>query len=89
MALVTRNGRYSLSNFKVIKRLDGFTYVEVYPKTGRTHQIWVHLDTYDLYGKGPLPGLPLLHAHRISFTHPVSGEGSGGEAPVPDTWRLL
>lgn len=93
MALVTRNGRYSLSNFKVIKRLDGFTYVEVYPKTGRTHQIRVHLAHIghpivgdDLYGKRArkLAGRPLLHAHRISFTHPVNGEKVVVEAPVPE-----
>jgi 23S rRNA pseudouridine1911/1915/1917 synthase len=93
MALVTRNGRYSLSNFKVIKRLDGFTYVEVYPKTGRTHQIRVHLAHIghpivgdDLYGRGArkLAGRPLLHAHRISFTHPVLGEKVVVEAPVPE-----
>ncbi len=93
MALVTRNGRYSLSNFKVFKRLDGFTYVEVYPKTGRTHQIRVHLAHIghpivgdDLYGKRArkLAGRPLLHAHRISFTHPVNGEKVVVEAPVPE-----
>lgn len=93
MALVTRNGRYSLSNFKVIKRLDGFTYVEVYPKTGRTHQIRVHLAHIghpivgdDLYGKRArkFAGRPLLHAHRISFTHPVNGEKVVVEAPVPE-----
>ena len=93
MALVTRNGRYSLSNFKVIKRLDGFTYVEVYPKTGRTHQIRVHLAHIghpivgdDLYGKRArkLAGRPLLHAHRISFTHPVLGGKVVVEAPVPE-----
>ncbi len=93
MALVTRNGRYSLSDFKVIKRLDGFTYVEVYPKTGRTHQIRVHLAHIghpivgdDLYGKRArkLAGRPLLHAHRISFTHPVLGGKVVVEAPVPE-----
>jgi 23S rRNA pseudouridine1911/1915/1917 synthase len=93
MALVTRNGRYSLSNFKVIERLDGFTYVEVYPKTGRTHQIRVHLAHIghpivgdDLYGKRArkLSGRPLLHAHRISFTHPVLGGKVVVEAPVPE-----
>ncbi len=93
MALVTRNGRYSLSNFKVIKRLDGFTYVEVYPKTGRTHQIRVHLAHIghpivgdDLYGKRArkLAGRPLLHAHRISFTHPVLEGKVVVEAPVPE-----
>jgi 23S rRNA pseudouridine1911/1915/1917 synthase len=93
MALVSRNGRYSLSFFRVIKRLDGFTYVEVYPKTGRTHQIRVHMAHIghpivgdDLYGRRArkLADRPLLHAHRISFIHPALGEKVVVEAPVPE-----
>jgi len=92
MALVASRGRHSWSRFKVIKRLKGFTYVEVYPKTGRTHQIRVHLAHLghpivgdDLYGKRArtLSERPLLHALRITFTHPVLGKNVVVEAPVP------
>jgi 23S rRNA pseudouridine1911/1915/1917 synthase len=92
MALVSKNGRYSFSRFAVIERLDGFTYVEVYPKTGRTHQIRVHLSHIghpivgdELYGKRArkLADRPLLHAHRLAFNHPVSGKRIMVEAPVP------
>lgn len=93
MAMVKKGGRTSSSVFKVIERLDGFTYVEVNPKTGRTHQIRVHLSHLgypivgdDLYGRKAkkLTDRPLLHARRISFDHPASGERISVEAPVPD-----
>ena len=93
MALVAARGRHSLSRFKVIQRLKGFTYVEVYPKTGRTHQIRVHLAHLghpivgdDLYGKRAKGSSdrPLLHALRITFTHPKLGEKVVVEAPVPE-----
>lgn len=92
MALVAKNGRHSLSHFKVIERIADFTYVEVYPRTGRTHQIRVHLSHIghpivgdDLYGRRAkrLADRPLLHAHRIAFDHPVLGGRITVEAPVP------
>jgi 23S rRNA pseudouridine1911/1915/1917 synthase len=92
MALVSKNGRHSLSRFEVIERLRGFTYVEVHPRTGRTHQIRVHMSHIghpivgdELYGKHArkLAERPLLHAHRIAFDHPVHGNRITVEAPVP------
>lgn len=93
MDVVAKGGRQSSSRFKVLQRLDGFTYVEVYPKTGRTHQIRVHMSHAghpivgdDLYGRHAkrLADRPLLHAYRISFDHPFKGDRISVEAPVPD-----
>jgi 23S rRNA pseudouridine1911/1915/1917 synthase len=98
MALGASRGRHSWSRFKVLKRLKGFTYVEVYPKTGRTHQIRVHLAHLghpivgdDLYGKRArgLSDRPLLHALRITFTHPVLEEKVVVEAPVPQDMKAF
>jgi 23S rRNA pseudouridine1911/1915/1917 synthase len=93
MAMVVRGGRHSFSFFRIIKRLKGYTYLEVHPKTGRTHQIRVHLNHVgypivgdDLYGRlaKRLTDRPLLHALRISFDHPVHGTRLTVEAPVPE-----
>ena len=93
MAMVSKGGRHSTSRYTVIKRLDGFTYVEVYPKTGRTHQIRVHLASIGhpivgdgLYGKKArkLAARPLLHAHRITFVHPATRLSVSLEAPIPN-----
>jgi 23S rRNA pseudouridine1911/1915/1917 synthase len=65
-------------------------------ETGRTHQIRVHLahighpllaDT--VYGGAPGAGLArqALHAFRLAFTHPVTGEAIDLHAPVPDDLR--
>ncbi|OPY67864.1 MAG: Ribosomal large subunit pseudouridine synthase D [Syntrophorhabdus sp. PtaU1.Bin050] len=93
MAVLTRGGRSAVTRFKVMQRLQGYAYIEVYPRTGRTHQIRVHLAHIghpvvgdETYGKRAkhLCDRPLLHAYRIAFLHPVSGSQVVIEAPVPD-----
>ena len=76
--------------------------LEVTLETGRTHQIRVHLESIGrhvvgdpVYGRpgrpreepGPAPGRLWLHAHRLGFTHPVTGEPVEAEAPLPGDLR--
>jgi 23S rRNA pseudouridine1911/1915/1917 synthase len=92
MAVLKTGGRTAETSFKVLRALKGFTYLEAYPKTGRTHQIRVHLahggypivgdETYGKKAKAMAPR-PLLHAYRIEFIHPVKGIPVKIEALVP------
>lgn len=92
MAVLKTGGRIAETSFKVLKVLREFTYLEAYPKTGRTHQIRVHLthsgypivgdETYGRKAKALMPR-PLLHAYRIEFIHPVEKVSVKIEAPVP------
>jgi 23S rRNA pseudouridine1911/1915/1917 synthase len=92
MAVVERGGRASETTYKVLERLVGYTYIEAYPRTGRTHQIRVHFAHIghpvvgdEAYGKQAryLTDRPLLHAHIISFQHPMKGLPMVIQAPVP------
>lgn len=106
MSTKTRKGRSALTRWKVLERFGPFTLLEVYPHTGRTHQIRVHLTSrghplvgdplYGKRGKSPISGDPrlkeclrrmnrqALHAHRLGFDHPRTGERVQFIAPIPE-----
>jgi 23S rRNA pseudouridine1911/1915/1917 synthase len=100
------------SYYEVIERFRGFTYVRVQPRTGRTHQIRVHLASVgcpvladkvysgrdrlslsdlaaglDPAQDGPLLTRQALHAHRLRFRHPRTGQVLEIEAPLPEEFR--
>ena len=82
-------GRPALTQYRVLRRLEKFTYLEVRIGTGRTHQIRVHLSSIGhpvagdrLYGAPPAERV-FLHAHRIRFLSPATGELVTVEAPLP------
>lgn len=83
------SGRAALTEYRVLERLDRFTYLEVKIGTGRTHQIRVHLASEGhpvagdrLYGAAPAERI-FLHASRIGFTSPATGDRVTIEAPLP------
>ena len=88
-------GKPALTRYRVLRhRRDGSTDVEFQPLTGRTHQLRVHtahalglgrpIAGDRLYGGDPAsPDAPLLlHASRLEFTHPVTGERMVFESPL-------
>jgi 23S rRNA pseudouridine1911/1915/1917 synthase len=82
-------GRSALTEYRVLRRFEKFTYLEVRIGTGRTHQIRVHLSSIGhpvagdkLYGAPPAERI-FLHAWRIAFTSPATGQRVAVEAPLP------
>ena len=96
---VTSDGREAVTHWQVVDTQNGLTHLTCRLKTGRTHQIRVHLahighpllgDT--VYGaKKPVPGLAgqCLHAAQLTFTHPSTGERVTGEAPLHDCFASV
>lgn len=93
MAVDWKNGRPAVTHWSVLARYALGTHVECRLETGRTHQIRVHMASIGhpllgdvVYGaKKPVPGLAgqCLHARRLSFVHPRTGERVTVECPLP------
>lgn len=101
MAVVPpEKGKRAVTNYQVLKRYpQGFTLVRFVLETGRTHQIRVHARYlgYPIVGD-PVYGCKkqkfnlngqLLHACKLTFTHPVTGERMTFEAPLPEHFTAV
>ena len=88
-----RGGREARTHFTLVRALPGTTLLRVRLDTGRTHQIRVHLQAIGHpvcgdpeYGAGAMLGLErqFLHAARLAFDHPLTGERVDVSSPLPD-----
>ncbi len=94
MTITDKNSREAVTNFRVIERYGRYTFVECILETGRTHQIRVHMSknghpivgdkTYGVKKEEFNLAGQLLHAYKVGFIHPVSGEYMEFVSELPD-----
>lgn len=94
MAVTQKNSKPAVTHYELIARYRGFSHILCRLETGRTHQIRVHMASigHPLLGDGlygaPCPEKGLegqcLHARRLKFIHPRSGEPVQLEAALPE-----
>lgn len=99
MTVIDKNSKQAMTHYKVLERFQGYTLLEVSLKTGRTHQIRVHME----YIGHPIVGDPiytnvksefnistqLLHANRLAFYNPSNDRYMEFEAELPEDFKAV
>lgn len=97
---VTPDGKPSVTHYETLEAFPGASLLEIHLETGRTHQIRVHMAAHrhpcvgdPLYGADPTLSARLgltrqwLHAHKLGFAHPATGDWVQFESPYPADFR--
>ena len=97
MCVTEKNSKSAVTHYEVLKQYGGFAHLKLILETGRTHQIRVHLSYIghpvygdETYGKA-VKGIQgqCLHARKIGFIHPRTGEYLEFERPAPEYFQKL
>ena len=97
MCVTSKNSKNAVTHYRVLHRYKGYTHVECVLETGRTHQIRVHM----AYLGHPVAGDPVygiknekvsftgqcLHARKIGFVHPSTGQYMEFSSDLPPYFR--
>ncbi len=96
---VTKSGKEAITEFNVIKKYNGYTLIELKIKTGRTHQIRVHMSEIgfpivgdEVYSNGKNPFSvkgQMLHAYKLKFIHPTTKKEVQCEAKLPEYFEKI
>ena len=95
MEVTDKNSKEAVTEMKVLKRYKGYTLVSCILKTGRTHQIRVHMNYigYPIYNdpvynnKKASEFGQFLHSYKMDFIHPISGKEISLTCPLPDEFQ--
>ncbi len=103
-SVIDNGGKYAITNYRTLKRKNGYSLVELKLETGRKNQIRVHMQdlhhpivgdykygsTVEDYAERSNPvGRICLHAFRLAFRHPITGEFLKFETPYPGAFTSL
>lgn len=92
-------GKHAVTEYRVLSRGDGYSFVAVTPRTGRTHQIRVHMKSigHPILGD-PIYGRPharfpevtlMLHAYSLDVALPTDGRRHVFRAPLPERFSTI
>lgn len=103
-SVIDNGGKYAITNYRTLKRKNGYSLVELKLETGRKNQIRVHMQdlhhpivgdykygsSAEVYAERSNPvGRICLHAFRLAFRHPITGEFLKFETPYPGAFTSL
>lgn len=97
MVSVRKGGWEAITDLSVLQSQEGFAYIQAKPKTGRTHQIRIHLAEKKLPilgdplygGKSSLVPRLMLHATALQFSHPITNQQMNMTCPPPTDFQKI